>query len=272
MVTFVEVAHRPAVRNDMPLEAPLAPQNVFEQVLASAAWFTKRSIICAHHRLNACINERLECGKVCFKQIFFAYHCVEFVAVFFRSGVNGIMFCTRCNLQMVRVGALQSFYKGSAHARSEVGVLAVCFLSASPARITEYVDVRRPECKAAVLGCRKTGFLRLVPFCARFSRNDVGFLLSKLVIERSCKSDCLRENGCLTLACHAMQTFAPPVVRRNAHFLNFHAFVQHERYLFLKRHFLYHCANFLLPFFLKFAHFFCLLFPFLRSIMPYLRK
>src|SRR5574344_1640894 len=142
MVTFVEVAHRPAVRNDMPLEAPLAPQNVFEQVLASAAWFTERSIICAHHRLNSCINERLECRTVCFKQIFLAYHRIEFVAVLFRPGVNGIMFCTRRNLQMVWVSALKSFYKSGSHARSEVGVLAVCLLSSSPARITEYVDVR----------------------------------------------------------------------------------------------------------------------------------
>ena len=53
-------------------------------------------------------------------------------------------------LKIFRIIALQAFNEGNAQARSQIGILAVGFLAAAPARIAKNIDVRRPDGEAAV--------------------------------------------------------------------------------------------------------------------------
>ena len=63
----------------------------------------------------------------------------------FWSAVHGVMFRGRDHLEVARVIALQTLDESNAQTRGEKRVLAVGFLSASPARVAKDIDIRTPE-------------------------------------------------------------------------------------------------------------------------------
>ena len=70
----------------------------------------------------------------------------------FRPGMNSKMLGAGLGLEIpVRTVSLESPDDGHSQLSCQVGVLAVCLHSASPARIPEYVDVRGPEGKSGIL-------------------------------------------------------------------------------------------------------------------------
>ena len=68
------------------------------------------------------------------------------MAVFFRSGMDGIMLCAGGCFKVFAVIALKTAYKCNPDAACQVGIFAISFLTAPPARIAEYIEY-------AVLSC-----------------------------------------------------------------------------------------------------------------------
>ena len=140
-MVLMKIADRPAVRNKMAFKSPFTPQ-LSHQIVAGTAGFTVGAVIGSHYRFNIRIlNQGTKSGKISLFQILRGSDCVEAVAKSFRPAVHGEMLGTCGGFQRFSV-ALQAVYECLAEAGGEIRVLAVCFMAASPARITEDVDVR----------------------------------------------------------------------------------------------------------------------------------
>src|SRR5438309_4320544 len=78
----------------------------------------------------------------------------------------------------------------------EERIFAVGLLPASPTRISEDVDVRRPESQAEVAP-RIPLALRLVVLGTRFGRDHLAFRMDQRFVPRRRHANRMRENGCL---------------------------------------------------------------------------
>ena len=144
------VANRVAIRNHIPLEAPLAAQLVLQQVLVGACRLAIDCVVCAHHRAGFAFHDgSAECGLVGVDLVVLAYVHIGKVARRLRPAVHGIVLRCRNGQVVLRIVALQSGHVGNAHAAGEEGIFAVGFLTAAPARIAKDVQIRRPEIEAS---------------------------------------------------------------------------------------------------------------------------
>ena len=158
------------------------------------------------------------------------------MAVAFGAAVHGVVFGARHGFQIERVGTLETAHHGRTHFGREIGVFAVSFLSASPARVAEYVDVGCPVGESAVLRDAFSGGKSLVEQRAAFGGGYVAHALQPLRIECRRHGNRLRENGdFLGRARHAVERLIPPVVSRNAEMGNRRRVMLHKIDLFFKR-------------------------------------
>ena len=126
----------------------------------------------------------------------------------------GVVFGRSHRLQVFGVVALNPAHEGHAQLGRQEGILAVGFLAAAPAGITEDVDVGRPQGEAEINGV--VAFpLRLVVVGARFRRDHFGLAAHQGNVPGGRHADSLREDGGIAGARDAMQRLAPPVVRRH---------------------------------------------------------
>lgn len=155
LVVLPDIHDRPAVGHHVAPEAPLVTQYILQQELAGAGRLAVHAVVGAHHRIHlALLDQCLERRQVGLVQVALGGARIEVVTIGFRATVHGQMLgggvelAVRLALRVLRCGgafALQALHEGHAHARGEEGILAVGFLAAAPARITEDIDVRRPE-------------------------------------------------------------------------------------------------------------------------------
>lgn len=118
--------------------------------MAAAGGFTVHAVIPAHDALDAgFLHAAAERREVGFCQILLADLRVKRMSPLLRAGVSRKMLDTGCGLQPLAV-ALNAFYIGRAHAARQVGILAVGFVAAAPARVAENIDVGCPECQPLV--------------------------------------------------------------------------------------------------------------------------
>src|SRR5580704_18147568 len=108
---------------------------------------------------------------------------VETVPVRFGAAMHCEMLWCGNGLEVVMVGPLQAFDEGNSKATSEIGVFAVGFLSAAPARIAEDIDVRRPNGESVVHGVDILTYC-LVVLGTRFGRDDVGNSADQICVPR----------------------------------------------------------------------------------------
>ena len=130
---------------------------------------------------------------------------------------------------------LQALHEGDAHARGEERILAIGFLATAPARVTEDVDVGRPEREplvTLVLAARQEGMV----LGARFVADGGGHLGHQRGIERGRQADRLRKHRGTAGAGHAVQGFVPPIVFGHLQARDGGRGVLHLRGLFLQRH------------------------------------
>lgn len=135
-----------------------------------------------------------------------------------RTGMYCKMFAAGCSLQIF-AASLQAFDKTYSEPGSQVRIFSIGFMSASPARITENIDIRRPDRKTFV-DIAVAVLCKFVMLCALLGRNNLRRTLYRILIEHGRKRNCLREHGRHAGACRTVQTLVPPVIRRNTEPLN----------------------------------------------------
>ena len=121
-----------------------------QQAVASATRISFQTIVGTHYFFYfSFLYQGFERNQISFMQVTWFYiFGIEFVPVPFRSRVNGKVLGASVYLIVfpVFVQALQAFYNIYAHNACQIRVFTVCFLTASPTRVTEYIDIRCPEC------------------------------------------------------------------------------------------------------------------------------
>ena len=144
------------------------------------------------------------------------------------------MFRCRNGEVVLGVVALQSGNVGNSHAAGEEWILAVGLLSAAPARITENVQIGRPEIQASHdAGVSFACILHVLD--ASLNANLRRHGVNSRCIERRGKPDRLGIFG-YALVDHSVEGFAPPLVRRNLEPRNGRRVVLHLRSFLRKRH------------------------------------
>ena len=142
------------------------------------------------------------------------------------------------------VVALQSGHVGNSHAAGEEGIFAVGLLSAAPARITEDVQIGRPEIQASHNA--GVSFARVLHVLdAAFDANLRRHGVNARRVERRGKSDRLGILG-YALVDDSVKGLAPPLVRRNLEPRNCGRVVLHLRSFLRKRHAVYQVRGALL--------------------------
>ncbi len=160
---------------------------------------------------------------------------VEVMTIRLGSAVDREVLRGGVDLAILRIVTLQALHEGDAHSRSEPGIFAVGFLSATPARIAEDIDVGRPE-RQALIALAQTATLELMMLGARLIADGGRDLEHHLVIERRGEADGLRKHGRRAGASDAVQRFVPPFVFRHIEPRNGRRVVAQLRDLFLQRH------------------------------------
>jgi hypothetical protein len=104
--------------------------------------------------------------------------------------------------------------EGDTETAGEEGVLAIGFLTTSPAGITKDVDVGGPEGEA-VKPAGVAVELRVVIFAASFGGDDVSNAMQEVGVPSGGQADSLRENGGDAGIGDAVEALIPPVVGGN---------------------------------------------------------
>ena len=105
---------------------------------------------------------------------------------------------------------MQSTDYGQSHARCQVGVFTVGLLSASPAGVTEDVDVGRPE-REALVALDIAAVLGLLGLYTGLVADRRKHLVQQLVVPRGSHAHGDGEDGGIAVAAYAVQGFVPPL-------------------------------------------------------------
>ncbi len=133
--------------------SPLAAKDVDEQSVACAARLSFVTVVGTHHFAHvAFLDQCLEGGEIGFPQVTHRYRSIVGVTQRFGPAVYGIVLGTSMSLEVTVVVALHSKHGLHSQYCVQVGVLSAGFLSSSPTRVAEYVDIRTPECEFGIAG------------------------------------------------------------------------------------------------------------------------
>jgi len=115
------------------------------------------------------------------------------------------------SLKIFRIVALQARNESHAHSGGKKGIFTVGFLSSSPARIAEYVDIGRPEIQTLV-DVSPSLADGLVVLGSGFLTDGGCHLVNQWRVKGGRKADGFRKDGRRSRTGDAVQRFAPPVV------------------------------------------------------------
>jgi len=156
------------------------------------------------------------------------------VALRLGSAVHREVFGARGGLEITRVVALQAPHHGHAQFTSEEGVFAKRLLATPPPRVTEDVDVGRPEGETLILAAPAGGH-RGMMLGARLVGDGAGDALDQHPVPSGPQPDDLRKDGRPAIAADTMAGFAPPVVGGYAEAFDRAAFVEQLADFFQQR-------------------------------------
>ena len=167
----------------MALEAPAAPEDVFQQRLAAAAGLAVGAVVSAHHRLHLrFLHTGLESGKISFIQILLTCHRIKLMAQILGTAVHRKMLGTGRRLHIVLVMPLKSLHETHSESGGQIGILPESLMPAAPSGIPEYVHIGRPEGQSLV-NIRIIEFLLYIIFCSSLSGNSIRNLLDKILVK-----------------------------------------------------------------------------------------
>ena len=177
----IDVAHCAAIAHDVALESPLFPQALLKKVCVGAARYPVYRVVHAHDRVRLAFHDGgPERRQVRIDLVIFAHPGVKHVPIRLWTAMHGVVLGCRDDLQVMGIVPLHARNERDAHAAGEIGIFSVGFLAASPTRIPEDVDVRRPvrqSCGAAGKdggGCLTGMNQGVIVLGSRFGGNDVG--------------------------------------------------------------------------------------------------
>ena len=216
LVAHVDVVDGPAVRDHVPVEAPLLAQDVQEQALAGRGRLAVDAVVGAHDgRHLPFLHEGAERGEVRLVEIALAGAGVEVVAVRLRAAVDREVLGGGDDLEVPRVVSLQALHEGDTQPAREIRVLPVRLLPPPPARVAEDVDVGRPEGEALVAAALPLAH-ELVVLGPGLVRDDAGHLVHERLVEGGGEADRLREDGGDAGPGHPVEALVPPLVGGHA--------------------------------------------------------
>ena len=191
-------------------------QQIVEQEGTGAARNAVKRVIGAHHAGDLTLaHHPLELRQICLIQVAIRKLGIETMPVPFRAAVDRVMFCASHRQHVVGIVTLNAFDEFDANLAREKGVFTVSLLAASPARIAEDVDVRRPESQAGPpfgIAVMRAGII--VMLRAAFDANDGSFLVNQLRIPGGGHADRLWKYSGDAVVRDAVQRLVPIVVGR----------------------------------------------------------
>ena len=218
-----EVVDGVAVGKDDGLVSPLVAQNVDEQAVAATAGLALEALVGAHHLAHVgLLYQSLESRQVGLPEVAVGRLDVHRVAQRLGTAVHGVVLGAGVRFVVFVVVALHTLDRLHAKDGVHVRVFATGLLSASPARVTEDVDVRAPERELRVAGIVDGTHVHVLH--AMVGAVPVGTCLvahlgedvvDQFLAEGCCHADGLRIDGVVALA-NTVAGLTPPVVRRDA--------------------------------------------------------
>ena len=154
-----EVADSTAIGSNKTVETPFIAEYLLLVTGLCTAGLSVDTLIGTHHLCHlTLLYESLEGREVCLPEIALGEVLdIKGMAIPFRAAVYGEVlgasqeFFVTVNYPLSTIcHALQTTHHCQTHLCCKIGVFAVCLLSASPARVTEDIDVRCPERKTLV--------------------------------------------------------------------------------------------------------------------------
>src|SRR5581483_3591820 len=112
------------------------------------------------------------------------------------------------------------------HPGRQIGIFAISFLAPAPSGVAKDIDVRTKHCESLVLAALALSN-EIVIFCASFSRNRIRDIEHQIGVPGGRETDALRKNSSNSCSRYTVQTFIPPVIRRNAQTRNRRSRVHH---------------------------------------------
>ena len=210
-VPGVEIPDGPAVGDHMALEAPAAPEDVFQQCLAAAAGLAVGTVVGPHDGLHpGVLDAGLEGGEIGFLHVLGGGHGVKLVPQALRPAVDGEMLGAGGGFHGF-AAALEAPDVGFAQLGGEEGVLAVSLVPPAPAGVPEDVDVGGPEGQALVNVPVVLGGEGVVLGPA-LGGGCVSQLFQKLLVKHGRQADGLGKAGGGARPGHAVKGLVPPVV------------------------------------------------------------
>lgn len=173
------------------VEAPVVPQYGLEEVGVGTRGNAVDRVVTAHNGGNPCVTHAaLERGEIVLAQVLSGDNRVKrhaAVSVPVLQVVCGVVLAVRDDLVVCGVDTtLEALDEVEHILRGVEGVLARRFLATTPARVSEWVDVRSEEVQACAFDVVES---------ASFGTDDIGDSFDEWVVEGGSHQDGLRE-GC----------------------------------------------------------------------------
>ncbi len=211
-VSRKDVAHRAAVGNNIALEPPCTAKQSLKQELVGTGRLSIDAVVRTHHRSGVTFdNGGTKRRRIRIQLIMLCYIHVGEVTCGLGSAVHGEVLRRRDRAVILRIVALYSGHVRNRKASAQKGIFSVGFLTAAPARITENVNVRRPEIEALEnIGVPCPLGLHMLD--AAFNADRSRHLVDARNVKRCGKPDRLGKFGG---AVHSdpVKGLAPPVIR-----------------------------------------------------------
>ncbi len=183
-------------------------------MVAPASRFPVDAVIAAHHPFHfRLFDASLKSREIAFCQILFAHYAVKRMPAFFRPGMGCKVLYAGCRFQSLPL-SLQAFNKSHPHPGGKAGVLPIGFVPPSPSRVSEKVDIRRPEGKALIQASIPFFYL-LIIFRPSLRCDDIPDFFQEFIIKRSRQANRLGKYRSRTRPGHSVKGFIPPIIIRN---------------------------------------------------------
>ena len=238
LVAGMNVGDGTTVTHHKVLEPPLITQDLLQQTLVRTAGLVIQTLVGTHHLTHlGILHQGLEGRQVSFVHVTGRdLGEVGRMATPLRSAVYGIVLGTGPCLAVLGIlRPLKTAHHSAAHLGSEIGILSIGLLSASPTWVTEDVDIGSPVGQGMEARDILAAAQEFIPLGPSLGADGIEDTLDQRGIERGGHAYGFREIGDIAHVGHTVQGFAPPLETLDAQPGNGRGIIEHEGGLLLQR-------------------------------------